>query len=52
MKKNKTKINEEYILYLYEKAKKMKDPRKKIKFIKHIKLLSKGLPKPRGQSLS
>ena len=41
--KVKQKIDADYILYLYDKAKKLKDPKKKIELNKQIKILSQHL---------
>ena len=39
----KQKISADYILYLYDKAKKIKNPKKKAELHKQIKILSKHL---------
>lgn len=39
----KKKISADYILYLYDKAKKIKNPKKKLELNKQIKILSKHL---------
>jgi len=39
--KVKQKISEDYILYLYDKAKKLKNPKKKLELMKQIRILTK-----------